>query len=280
MLYTSTNKVYGGMEDVAVELRGSRYAYVDLPNGADEGRVLDFHSPYGCSKGAADQYVRDYARIYGLKTVVFRQSCIYGLRQFGVEDQGWVAWFSIRAMLGAPVTIYGDGKQVRDMLFIDDLVDAFLCRGRSHRRRGGTGLQHRRRAENQMSLLDLVADLKRPERAAARSLTYADWRPGDQRIFVGDVRKAARELGWSARCPPAKGSKSSTAGPSRTGRCSAAWWRPPGGDSAPTPVRDPVAPNSSAAARRAHRRLRRVGQQRGDQTPIAATSPGGRAHRP
>jgi len=96
-LYTSTNKVYGGMEDVGVELRGNRYQYRDLPHGCSEQQPLDFHSPYGCSKGSADQYVRDYARIYGLRSVVFRQSCIYGYRQFGFEDQGWLAWFSIRA---------------------------------------------------------------------------------------------------------------------------------------------------------------------------------------
>jgi CDP-paratose 2-epimerase len=125
LLFTSTNKVYGGMEDVEVRLQDDRYGYVGLPGGCPEDRPLDFHSPYGCSKGAADQYVRDYARIYGLRTVVFRQSCIYGYRQFGLEDQGWVAWFTIRAAQGKPVTIFGDGKQVRDVLFVDDLVDAF-----------------------------------------------------------------------------------------------------------------------------------------------------------
>jgi CDP-paratose 2-epimerase len=203
-LYTSTNKVYGGMEDVGVELRDNRYQYVGLPDGCDEQRPLDFHSPYGCSKGAADQYVRDYARIYGMKTVVFRQSCIYGYRQFGVEDQGWVAWFSIRAALGAPVTIYGDGKQVRDVLFIDDLVDAFaaaieridVTAGRIYNIGGGP--------QNQMSLLELVSRL---ERLSGRPLQvdYADWRPGDQRIFVCDVSKAKRELGWSPAVSAAEG---------------------------------------------------------------------------
>jgi CDP-paratose 2-epimerase len=196
LLYTSTNKVYGGMEDVGIELRDGRYGYVDLPNGCDEQRPLDFHSPYGCSKGAADQYVRDYARIYGMRTVVFRQSCIYGYRQFGVEDQGWVAWFSIRAALGEPVTIFGDGRQVRDVLFIDDLVDAFLTAvqrieataGRVYNIGGGPG--------NQMSLLDLVAHLDRLSGRPLR-VDYAGWRPGDQRIFVCDIRKAARELGWA-----------------------------------------------------------------------------------
>lgn len=201
VLYTSTNKVYGGMEDVGVALRDGRYQYVDLPQGCDERRPLDFHSPYGCSKGAADQYVRDYGRIYGLRTVVLRQSCIYGYRQFGVEDQGWVAWFTIRAALGRPVTIFGDGRQVRDVLFIDDLVDAFeaaIARvdrvdagaGRIYNIGGGPG--------NQLSLLELVAQL---ESLSGRRLevSFADWRPGDQRVFVCDIRKAKSELGWSPK---------------------------------------------------------------------------------
>ena len=125
VVYASTNKVYGAMDDVAIELRGTRYVYRDLPDGAAEDRPLDFHSPYGCSKGAADQYVRDYHRIYGLRTVVMRQSAIYGTRQFGVEDQGWVAWFAIAAILGRPITVYGDGHQVRDVLWVGDLVEAY-----------------------------------------------------------------------------------------------------------------------------------------------------------
>src|SRR5262249_45835246 len=124
-IYASTNKVYGGMEDVAIAEGTDRFTYVDMPDGIPEGRLLDFHSPYGCSKGTGDQYVRDYARIYGLQTVVFRQSCIYGYRQFGLEDQGWVAWFIIAAILGLPIVVYGNGKQVRDVLFIDDLIAAY-----------------------------------------------------------------------------------------------------------------------------------------------------------
>ena len=121
----STNKVYGKMDDVIVEERNGRYEYANLPLGVGETRNLDFHSPYGCSKGIADQYTIDYSRIYGLKTVTFRQSCIYGPRQFGVEDQGWVAWFTIASVLGRPLTIYGDGKQIRDILHVDDLLHAF-----------------------------------------------------------------------------------------------------------------------------------------------------------
>ncbi len=124
-IYSSTNKVYGGMEDAVAVEQATRYILPDYPDGVGEDRPLDFHSPYGCSKGCADQYVHDYSRIYGLRSVVFRQSCIYGQRQMGVEDQGWVAWFIIASVLGRPITIYGNGKQVRDLLHVDDLVRAF-----------------------------------------------------------------------------------------------------------------------------------------------------------
>jgi CDP-paratose 2-epimerase len=116
LIYASTNKVYGGMEQIHVVERDGRYAYRDYPDGISEEAPLDFHSPYGCSKGAGDQYVRDYARIYGMRTVVFRQSCIYGPRQMGMEDQGWLAWFAIAVLTGRPINIYGDGRQVRDVL--------------------------------------------------------------------------------------------------------------------------------------------------------------------
>ena len=198
LIYSSTNKVYGGMEDVGVTERDGRYSYADLPGGVSEERTLDFHSPYGCSKGAADQYVRDYHRIYGVRGVVFRQSCIYGYRQFGFEDQGWVAWFTIASLLGQPITVYGDGKQVRDILFVDDLVDAFeaaaqridVTAGRIYNIGGGP--------TNVISLLDLLAHL---ERRLGKRLKYerADWRPGDQRVFVSDISKAEKELGWSPR---------------------------------------------------------------------------------
>ncbi len=196
VIYASTNKVYGGMEGVAIDELASRYAYRDFPMGIPETYPLDFHSPYGCSKGAGDQYVRDYARIYGLPTVVFRQSCIYGPRQFGVEDQGWVAWFIIAAQLGKPITIYGDGKQVRDLLYVDDLLDAYdaavggieIARGQVYNVGGGPA--------NQLSVWrefsPLLAELRGSEVPVARG----DWRPGDQFIFVADIRKAARDLGW------------------------------------------------------------------------------------
>ncbi|HWE37788.1 MAG TPA: SDR family NAD(P)-dependent oxidoreductase [Isosphaeraceae bacterium] len=198
VLYSSTNKVYGNLEHVRVVERAGRYAYEDRPFGVDESEPLDFHSPYGCSKGAGDQYVRDYARIYGLKTVIFRQSCIYGTRQFGIEDQGWIAWFCVAVTTGQPFTIFGDGKQIRDTLWVGDLVDAYeraLARiddvsGEVFNLGGGPG--------NTMSLRELVAKL---ERESGRELDppYADWRPGDQRVFVADIRKAARKLGWSPR---------------------------------------------------------------------------------
>ena len=124
-IYASTNKVYGGMEDVELFEEPTRWRYKDLVNGCPETQPLDFHSPYGCSKGTGDQYVRDYARMYGLRSIVFRQSCIYGPRQFGIEDQGWVAWFIIAAAMRRNITIYGDGKQVRDILYVDDLLNGY-----------------------------------------------------------------------------------------------------------------------------------------------------------
>ncbi|MBE7557638.1 SDR family oxidoreductase [bacterium] len=204
VLFASTNKVYGGMEDVAVVEESDHYRYRDHPEGISESMTLDFHSPYGCSKGAADQYVRDYARIYGLSTVVFRQSCIYGTRQFGIEDQGWVAWFTIAALLDRPITIYGDGKQVRDVLYVEDLVAAYQAAldridqvsGRIYNIGGGPS--HTR------SLLALLAEL---EELLGKPIprTFADWRPGDQPVYVSDIRKARAELGWAPRVDPRSG---------------------------------------------------------------------------
>ncbi len=197
--YASTNKVFGGMEHVAVVEDAQRYHYRDFPLGISEETPLDFHSPYGCSKGAGDQYVRDYARIYGLRTVVFRQSCIYGWRQFGVEDQGWVAHFCIAARLGKPLSIYGNGKQVRDVLWIEDLIAAYdaaaqhidVTAGQVYNVGGGP--------ENTMSIwAEFGPSL---EKLAGHSIpvTYRDWRPGDQPVYVSDIRKAGREFGWKPR---------------------------------------------------------------------------------
>ena len=207
LIFASTNKVYGGMEDVEIVEKNGRYTYRDYPDGIPEDRFLDFHSPYGCSKGAADQYVRDYSRLYGLKTVSFRQSCIYGHRQFGLEDQGWVAWFTIQAVLGRPVTIYGDGKQVRDMLFIDDLMDAYeaalhrieVTNGKIYNVGGGP--------RNAMCLLELIASL---EKLCGRNMDveYRDWRPGDQPVFICDVKKSKQEFGWEPHTSPEQGVES------------------------------------------------------------------------
>jgi CDP-paratose 2-epimerase len=197
ILYSSTNKVYGEMTDLGVAEQHGRYAYQSLAEGVSEERNLDFHSPYGCSKGAADQYFIDYHRIYGLRTIVFRQSCIYGYRQFGMEDQGWVAWFMIASQLGRPITVYGDGKQVRDLLFIGDLLDAYDAAfsapgaaGRAYNIGGGP--------ENVLSLLELLAFIE-GKRKSGLHYSFSDWRPGDQKVFVSDIRRAASELGWAPK---------------------------------------------------------------------------------
>ena len=197
-LYASTNKVYGGLEHVGVVLRDGRHAFADRPDGIGEDTPLDFHSPYGCSKGAADQYVRDYARIYGLRTVSFRQSCIYGWRQFGVEDQGWVAWFTIAAVTGKPVTIYGDGRQVRDLLFVDDLCEAYDAAVERGERASGQVFNLGGGPDNTLSLLELVEQLDRLTRRPLRP-AFAGWRPGDQPVFVADVTRASEALGWRPR---------------------------------------------------------------------------------
>jgi CDP-paratose 2-epimerase len=204
VLYSSTNKVYGGMEDAIVVRKGNRYCYEDLPQGVGEDRPLDFHSPYGCSKGSADQYVRDYARIYGLRTVVLRQSCIYGPHQFGIEDQGWVAWFTLRALLDKPVTIYGDGMQVRDVLHSDDLIAVFDAAIERIGRVAGHVYNIGGSPVNTLSLLELVELLEGMNGRKIKRL-FGDWRPGDQRVYISDIRLAQRELGWSPRVSPPQG---------------------------------------------------------------------------
>ncbi|MEA3489271.1 MAG: SDR family NAD(P)-dependent oxidoreductase [Candidatus Omnitrophota bacterium] len=204
IVFASTNKVYGEMMDLKVALQGGKYQYTDMPQGVSESRQLDFHSPYGCSKGCADQYVVDYSRIYGMRTVCMRQSCIYGPRQFGVEDQGWVAWFTIAAALGRPLTIYGDGKQVRDILHVRDLIELFQkaydnienVKGMAFNVGGGT--------ENQMSLLELIDFLEKRTGKKIKP-SFDDWRPGDQKIYVSDIRKVKEHLGWEPRIGKEKG---------------------------------------------------------------------------
>ncbi len=205
VLYASTNKVYGGMEEVAVVETENGYAYRDYPYGIPETFPLDFHSPYGNSKGCGDQYVRDYARIYGLPTVVFRQSCIYGPRQMGCEDQGWVAWFLIAAVTGRPITIYGDGKQVRDLLWVEDLLDLYQAAVRRIDVAGGQIYNVGGGPENSLAVWRELGPMLEGLAGHPIAVTYGDWRPGDQRIFVADIRKAARELGWRPKVGKVEG---------------------------------------------------------------------------
>jgi CDP-paratose 2-epimerase len=200
-IFASTNKVFGALDSYSVNEVETRYVFDDekfRTNGVPSNQPLDFHSPYGCSKGAADQYVVDYSRIYNMETVVFRQSCIYGTNQFGVEDQGWLAWFAIATMFNKPLTIYGTGKQVRDALFIDDLVDLYVLaiqnrvnmRGNAYVVGGGT--------ENTISLIELLEALE--QRIGIRPVTSTSLtRAGDQPIFIADIRKLKDELNWEPK---------------------------------------------------------------------------------
>lgn len=204
VFYSSTNKVYGKMADLEVAERDNRYRYVNLPNGVPETRPLDFHSPYGCSKGCGDQYVIDYERIYGLKTIVFRQSCIYGPHQFGVEDQGWVAWFTIRAMKHLPVTIYGDGKQVRDVLYVGDLIAAYDAAISAIHKTAGQAYNIGGGPQNILSLLELI-DMLEQQFGRRMEYVFDEWRPGDQLVFVSDIRKAKADFGWEPHVSTAEG---------------------------------------------------------------------------
>lgn len=207
LIYSSTNKVYGALPHYAVEQKGKRFRFKNKgveTYGIGEMEQLDFHSPYGCSKGAADQYVIDYGRIYGLDTVVLRQSCIYGEHQFGVEDQGWVAWFTIAAIHGKPITLYGTGQQVRDLLYIGDLVELYdkalshmkKIKGRAYNVGGGPG--------NTLSLLELLAHLER-ELGISIPYSHASVRAGDQPIFVADTRLITEKVGWTSSTDFAEG---------------------------------------------------------------------------
>jgi CDP-paratose 2-epimerase len=194
-LFASTNKVYGKIASAGSELRGNRHVYTDRPHGIAESEPLDFLSPYGCSKGAADQYTLDFARIYQIPAASFRQSCIYGPRQFGVEDQGWVAWFAIAASLGRDITIFGDGKQVRDVLHVDDLVRAYEAAIRAPEKAAGQAFNIGGGPEQVMSLLDLIELIERRLKREI-PLNWGDWRPGDQRVYVSDIRKLRSALDW------------------------------------------------------------------------------------
>jgi len=205
VLYASTNKVYGGMAHIGLIETETRYAYRDYPHGISESFPLDFHSPYGCSKGTGDQYVRDYARVYRLRTVVFRQSAIYGPRQFGIEDQGWLAWFIIAAVTGKPITIYGDGKQVRDVLYVDDLLDAYELAIAKIDRVAGQIFNIGGGVSNTLTIWTETGPLLEKLFGRALPVGRGDWRPGDQRICVMDIRKAQSTLGWSPATPVVDG---------------------------------------------------------------------------
>ncbi len=198
VIYSSTNKVYGKMDGVGVKENATRYEYKDQPLGIPETAPLDFYSPYGCSKGSADQYVLDYGRIYGLKTCAMRQSCIYGYRQFGTEDQGWVAWFIIATNLKRPVTIYGDGKQVRDVLFVDDLADAYEAAYLNQSKAAGQSYNIGGGPANTLSLLELIANLEKNQ-GQKIATSFGGWRPGDQKVYISDIRKAKKDFGWEPK---------------------------------------------------------------------------------
>ena len=207
LLFTSTNKVYGALPDVRLERRERRYLPADprlAARGIDERRPLDFHSPYGCSKGAADQYVLDYARSFGLPAVVFRMSCIYGPHQCGTEDQGWVAHFLMRAREQGALTIYGDGCQVRDVLFVEDLVDALLLAMRGIDRLSGQAFNIGGGPANSVSLLELLDLMSARLRLPVR-VEHAGWRNGDQRYYVSDGGKFCAATGWSPAIAVAEG---------------------------------------------------------------------------
>lgn len=198
VVFASTNKVYGDLDDLGIVMNGTRYHPENTffrQHGISEKRNLDFHSPYGCTKGVADQYMLDYARTFGLKTVVFRMSCIYGPHQFGTEDQGWVAHFLIQALKGKPITLYGDGKQVRDILFVEDLVNAYLLAMENIQDISGNAFNMGGGVNNTVSLLelcDLIGDItgQQPE------VKLDDWRPSDQKYYVSDFSKFNAVTGW------------------------------------------------------------------------------------
>jgi CDP-paratose 2-epimerase len=209
VVFTSTNKVYGDLHDLGIIMNGSRYHPENMQfrnNGISEERNLDFHSPYGCTKGLADQYMLDYARTFGLKTVVFRMSCIYGPHQFGTEDQGWVAHFLIQAIRGNTITLYGDGKQVRDILFVEDLVEAFLQAMKNMDRISGNAFNMGGGVANTISLLELV-DLIEAIAGDKPHVRLDDWRPSDQKYYVSDFTKFRKATGWSPKIGTAEGVK-------------------------------------------------------------------------
>jgi CDP-paratose 2-epimerase len=204
VLFTSTNKVYGSLAHVPVQQDEAGYRLTNRPDGVDEREALDFHSPYGCSKGAADQYVRDYARIYGLPTVVFRMSCIYGEHQMGTEDQGWVAHFARCVLAGEPITLYGDGYQVRDVLWVGDLVRAMRAAVARAPSSPGDVFNLGGGPANQLSVRGAVERIMKllGREVPVRS---APWRPGDQKIYVSNIARGWERLSWRPEVSVAEG---------------------------------------------------------------------------
>jgi len=205
-IFASTNKVYGELLHLKLREGKTRYILAEKKKGISEAENLDFHAPYGVSKGVADQYVRDYYRIYGLKTVVFRQSCIYGEHQYGNEDQGWVAHFIIKSMLGRKINIYGDGKQIRDLLEVSDLVRAYAAAVRKIERAKGEIYNIGGGEENAFSLLELIGFLEDVLDIKIKH-DFHEWRPGDQKVFISDNTKLNRELDWHPAVSKEKGIK-------------------------------------------------------------------------
>jgi CDP-paratose 2-epimerase len=203
LLYTSTNKVYGEMNDLETVEKEKRYGYKNF-DGISENRNIDPHGPYGCSKCTGDQYVLDWARIYGLKTVVFRQSGIYGPHQFGIEEQGWLAWFINSLLFNRPVTIYGDGKQVRDVLCIDDVLNAYdaaltninTTRGKAYNIGGGL--------DYSLSIWELFEIIEKLDNNKFK-YSFGDWRPGDQKVYISEISKAKKDFNWSPKVSPQEG---------------------------------------------------------------------------
>ena len=206
-LHASTNKVYGALSHLRVEEAPTRYHLPERPDGIAESEPFDPHTPYGCSNAAADLYALDYARVYGLRTVVFRQSCIYGPGQLGSEDQGWVAWLLRAALRRELVTIFGDGKQVRDLLHVEDLLDAYDAACAAIERSAGRAYNVGGGPDASFSVWNEFRDTLSELAGAEPPVRFEAWRSGDQRIYVSDTRRAASELGWHPRVPLSEGLK-------------------------------------------------------------------------
>jgi CDP-paratose 2-epimerase len=202
-LYPSSNKVYGSLSGTPVVEEETRKRFASLPQGVSEEMPLVFDVPYACSKGVAERYVEVFARLYGLKAVVFRQSCIYGPEQYGVEDQGWIAWLAIAATLGRTVTIYGDGKQLRDVLWVDDLIDLYVLAYRKIDEVTGSVFNVGGGPGFTLSLRELVSMLESQGRPLA--LEHRAERAGDQAVYVSDLGLVNRLLGWAPRVDPSTG---------------------------------------------------------------------------